>query len=253
MTETPSPFDLSGLTAVVTGASKGLGAGCALALADAGANLILVARNADDLTKVASDIEAKGRSAHIIAADVTDTDAISAALKAAPAFHILVNNAGVNIPEPFTDVTAEHFDRIMGLNVKAAFFVAQTAAARMISENIRGSIVHMSSQMGHVGAANRTVYCTSKHAIEGLTKAMAVDLAPHGIRVNSVAPTFIETPMTQPFFEDEAFKQSVLEQIPLGHIGQIDDVANAIVYLASPASKLVTVSSLKVDGGWTAR
>ena len=253
MSQTPSPFDLSGQTAVVTGASKGLGAGCALALADAGADLILVARNANDLAKVASDIEAKGQSAHVTAADVTDADAISAALKAAPPFHILVNNAGINIPEPFTEVTAEHFDRIMDLNVKATFFVAQTAAARMISEGIYGSIIHMSSQMGHVGAVNRTAYCTSKHAVEGLTKAMAVELAPHSIRVNSVAPTFIETPMTQPFFEDEAFKQSVLEQIPLGHIGQIDDVANAIVYLASPASKLVTGSCVKVDGGWTAR
>ncbi len=238
---------------MVTGASKGLGAGCALALTDSGADLILVSRNADDLAKVASDIEAKRRHAHVIAADVTDAVTISSALKAAPPFHILVNNAGTNIPEPFADVTAEHFDQIMDVNVKAAFFVAQTAAVRMISESIQGSIIHMSSQMGHVGAANRTVYCTSKHAIEGLTKAMAVELAPHGIRVNSVAPTFIETPMTKPFFEDDEFKQSVLEQIPLGQIGQIEDVANAVVYLASQASRMVTGSCLKVDGGWTAR
>ena len=224
-----------------------------MALARAGADLVLIARNQEALAAIAVEVEAIGKKAHTIAADVTHTEEISSAIKTAPPVHILVNNAGTNIPEPFIDVTAEHFDTVMNVNVKAAFFVAQLVAHRMIENGLQGSIIHMSSQMGHVGAPNRTVYCTSKHAVEGLTKAMAVELAPHGIRVNSVAPTFIETPMTRPFFEDDAFKQSVLEQIPLGHIGQIDDVANAVVYLASSAAKLVTGSCLKVDGGWTAR
>lgn len=253
VTESRSLFDLTGKTALITGASKGLGAGCAWALAAAGADLILTARGADDLERLASDIRATGRTVHTIAGDVTDLDAFPSALADAPPAHILLNNAGINIPEPLTEVSHDHFDTIMNLNVRAAFFVTQTVVERMISEKIQGSIIHMSSQMGHVGAVNRTVYCTSKHAIEGMTKAMAVELASNGIRVNSIAPTFIETPMTKPFFENADFKNSVLEQIPLGHIGQINDVAGAVVYLASDASRMVTGSCLKVDGGWTAR
>lgn len=252
MTAQTSPFDLTGQTALITGASKGLGAGCALALAQAGANVVLVARNAEPLEAVTADIRALGREAHSMVCDVTDREAFSAAFEGAPSVDILVNNAGINIPEPFSDVTEEHFDTIMNINVRAAFFVAQIVAARMVNEGVSGSIIHMSSQMGHVGAMNRTVYCASKHAIEGLAKAMAIEFAPHAIRVNTVAPTFIETPMTKPFLDDPAFMESVLNQIPLGHVGQIEDVASAIVYLASPASRMVTGSCLKVDGGWTA-
>lgn len=252
MTNSASPFDLSGQTALVTGASKGLGAGCALALARAGANVVLVARTLEPLEAVAAAIRGLGREAHTMVCDVTESDAFKSALDDAPSIHILVNNAGTNIPESFTDVTEEHFDTIMNLNVRAAFFVAQAVAARMVTDGISGSIIHMSSQMAHVGAVNRTVYCASKHAIEGLTKAMAVELAPNAIRVNTVAPTFIETPMTKPFFEDESFMKSVLVQIPLGHIGQIEDVTGAVVYLASPAARMVTGSCIKVDGGWTA-
>ncbi|MDG2320305.1 MAG: SDR family oxidoreductase [Rhodospirillaceae bacterium] len=253
MAETRSPFDLSGLTALVTGASRGIGAGCAIALAKSGADLVLAARNANDLETIADEIRQLGRSVNAIAGDVTDGTAMQAAISAAPPIHVLVNNAGTNIPGPFVDVTPEHFDSIMDINVRAAFFIAQAVSARMIEQNIKGSIIHMSSQMGHVGAVNRTVYCTSKHAVEGLTKAMAIELAPHSIRVNSVAPTFIETPMTKPFLDDDAFRQSVLAQIPLGNVGQIEDVTGAVVYLASPASRMVTGSCLKVDGGWTAR
>ena len=253
MANPASPFDLSGLTALVTGASKGLGAGCAVALAKAGADLVLMARGAGHLKTIAAEIRALGRTAHVIAVDVTESEAVSQALEAAPPVHILINNAGTNIPEPFADVTAEHFDTVMNINVRAAFFVAQAVAARMAKNGIKGSIINMSSQMGHVGAANRTVYCTSKHAVEGLTKAMAVELAPQGIRVNSVAPTFIETSMTKPFLEDPAFMESVVSQIPLGFVGQIEDVTGAVVYLASPSAKLVTGSCLKVDGGWTAQ
>jgi len=253
LSEKSLSFSLAGMTALITGASKGIGAGCALALAEAGADLVLVARNKTELDNEADEIRKTGRKVTVISGDVTNIQAIQEAINTAPPVHILVNNAGTNIPEPFVDVTEQHYDTIMDLNVRAAFFVAQAVARRMVEHQIDGSIIHMSSQMGHVGAVNRTVYCASKHSVEGLTKAMAVDLAPHGIRVNSIAPTFIETPMTRNSLEDPEFKNYILEQIPLGHLGQVEDVAGAIVYLASPASRMVTGSCLKVDGGWTAR
>lgn len=253
MAAAPSPFDLSGQTALITGASKGLGAGCAVALAEAGADVIVVARNAGPLDETVRQVQALGRQAYKMVCDVTDLEAFKSGLTDLPPVHILVNNAGTNVPEPFADVSEEHYDRIMNMNVRSAFFIAQAVASRMIDHGLTGSIINMSSQMGHVGAVNRTVYCASKHALEGLTKALAVELAPQGIRVNTVAPTFIETPMTKPFFEDAAFKESVLEQIPLGRIGQIEDVAGAVVYLASPAARMVTGSCVKVDGGWTAQ
>jgi NAD(P)-dependent dehydrogenase (short-subunit alcohol dehydrogenase family) len=249
---TASPFDLSGMTALVTGGSKGLGAGCALALAEAGADLVLVARNTDALDDTAGRVSALGRRVSTASCDVTDVAALAKVINDGPKLDIFLNNAGTNIPEPFGDVTEDHFDQIMTINVRAAFFAAQAVAARMVRDTNGGSIIHMSSQMGHVGAVNRTVYCTSKHALEGLAKAMAVELAPQGIRVNTVAPTFIETPLTKPFFDDPAFKDSVLRQIPLGHLGQVEDVASAVVFLASPAARMVTGSCLKVDGGWTA-
>ena len=171
--------------------------------------------------------------------------------EAAP-FDILVNNAGTNRPAPFTDVSLADFDMIMGLNVRAAFFVAQAVARRQIEAGIAGSIIHVSSQMGHVGGARRSVYCASKHAIEGLTKAMAIDLAAHRIRVNTVCPTYIETPMTRPFFENAAFRAEVLTKIKLGRMGQVEDVMGAIVFLASAASALMTGSAVMIDGGWTA-
>ena len=245
-------FDLSGQTALVTGASRGLGAGCAEALAQHGADLVLVARGLSELEQVADSIRAMGRRVEVIVGDVTDVDAMTRSIAAAPAASILVNNAGTNIPEPFDEVTPEHFDTIVNVNLRAAFFVAQCVVSRMLEEGANGSIIHMSSQMGHVGAVNRSVYCASKHAIEGLTKAMAVELAPRGIRVNSIAPTFVETPMTRVFFEDEAFRRSVLEQIPLGKLAEIGDIASAVIYLASPAASMVTGACLKVDGGWTA-
>ena len=158
-----------------------------------------------------------------------------------------------NVPEPFTEVTEEHYDRIMNINVRAAFLLAQSVTKIMIEHGRGGSIIHMSSQMGHVGAPNRTVYCASKHAIEGLAKAMAWDLAQHQIRVNTVGPTFIETPLTRPFFEDQAFAEDTLSRIALGRMGHVDDVASAVVYLASPASATTTGSAVMVDGGWTAR
>jgi NAD(P)-dependent dehydrogenase (short-subunit alcohol dehydrogenase family) len=158
----------------------------------------------------------------------------------------------MNRPAPLSDVTVEDFDAIFGLNVRAAYFMAQAVALRLVDAKLPGSIINISSQMGHVGAARRTVYCASKHAMEGFTKAMAIELAPHSIRVNTLGPTFVETPLTKPFFANETFRKEVLSKIKLGRLGQVDDLTGAIVFLASDASALMTGSSLVVDGGWTA-
>jgi NAD(P)-dependent dehydrogenase (short-subunit alcohol dehydrogenase family) len=166
---------------------------------------------------------------------------------------ILVNNAGLNVPEPFLEVSEENLDRVLAVNVKGVFLVAQAAARRMVEHGEGGSIINVSSQMGHVGAPRRTVYCATKHAVEGLTKAMAVELAPHNVRVNSVAPTFVETPMTKPFLEDETIREDTLSRIPLGRLGRVEDVTGAVVFLASPTAGLITGTSLLVDGGWTAQ
>ena len=184
--------------------------------------------------------------------DVTDVAAVREAFAAAEPYDIVINNAGTNRPAPFAEVSVVDFDAIFSLNVRAAYFVAQAAARRLIAAKRPSSIVNVSSQMGHVGAARRTVYCASKHAMEGFTKAMAIELAPHRIRVNSLAPTFIETPMTRPFFANEAFRAEVLGKIKLGRLGQLDDLTGAIVFLASDASGLMTGSCLVIDGGWTA-
>jgi len=184
--------------------------------------------------------------------DVTDIEAVRNAIAQAEPFAILVNNAGMNRPAYLADVTVEDFDAIFALNVRAAFFMAQAVALRLIEAKLPGSIVNVSSQMGHVGAARRAVYCASKHAMEGFTKAMAIELAPHNIRVNSLGPTFLETPMTRPFFENKAFRDEVLAKIKLGRLGQLDEITGAIVFLASDASSLMTGSALVLDGGWTA-
>lgn len=239
---------LDGQVAIVTGAGRGIGRGCAEALADAGARVIAVARSEDDLADVAA------HESGLIEAwqgDVTGDDLLQK-IEACEDLSILVNNAGGNRPQAFVDVDAESLDFIVDLNIRAAFRVAQAATRSMLAAGTKGSIVHMSSQMGHVGSPNRSVYCMTKHAIEGLTKAMAVELAPQGIRVNAVAPTFIETPLTKPMLDDPAFKEFVMGMIPMGKLGTIDDVVAAVMYLVSPSSGMVTGHSLKVDGGWTA-
>lgn len=248
---TPS-FRLDGKRALVTGAGRGLGLAAAAALADAGAHVTLVARSRDEIDAAAAAIRGKGGQADTIAIDVTDIAAFAKAINTAQPFQVFVNNAGTNRPQSFVDVSPENFDAIMNLNVRAAFFAAQAAARRLIAAGSPGSIINISSQMGHVGAARRSVYCASKWAMEGFTKSMAIELAPHRIRVNTIGPTFIETPMVKGFLENPTFKNEVLSKIKFGHLGRPEDIMGAILFLASDASALMTGSALVVDGGWTA-
>jgi NAD(P)-dependent dehydrogenase (short-subunit alcohol dehydrogenase family) len=250
LTKTAS-FRLDGRRALVTGAGRGIGLTAASALADAGAHVTLVARTEKEIEEAAAAIRARGQQADALALDVTDIEAVRKALGQRAPYQILVNNAGINRPAYLPDVTIEDFDAIFALNVRAAFFMAQTVASRLVEAKLAGSIINISSQMGHVGAARRTVYCAAKHAMEGFTKAMAIELAPHNIRVNSLGPTFLETPMTRPFFENKAFRDEVLGKIKLGRLGQLEELTGAIVFLASDASSLMTGAALVLDGGWT--
>jgi NAD(P)-dependent dehydrogenase (short-subunit alcohol dehydrogenase family) len=219
--------------------------------------VLLLSRTRSELEEIQNEITGAGGRARVIVCDVTDIHTFGSELNRLQRLDILVNNAGMNLPEPFVDVSEDHLDQMLALNVRAAFLVAQAAARKMIAapdHRVRGGvIINISSQMGHVGAERRTVYCMTKHALEGLTKAMAVELAADHIRVNAIAPTFLETPMTASFFRDTEFRNWVLSRIPLGRIGRMDEVAGAIVFLASPAASLITGTSLVIDGGWTAR
>lgn len=240
---------LRGQLALVTGAGRGIGRGCAEALASAGVQVIAVARSRSDLDSLS------GHPSGLIEGWPYDVcgDELLDRIGDLETLNILVNNAGANRPQAFVEVDTESLDYVLDLNVRAAFRVAQACVKVMLSRGTRGTIVNMSSQMGHVGSPNRAVYCMSKHAIEGLTKAMAVELAPQGIRVNSVAPTFIETPMTKSMLEKPGFRDFVLDMIPMHRLGTIEDVVAAVIYLVSPGAGLVTGHSLVVDGGWTAR
>jgi len=245
-------FRLDGRRALVTGAGRGIGLGAAEALAEMGAEVTLVSRTAAEIEAAAAAIRAKGGKADTLVLDVTDLAASAAAIAARPPFHVLVNNAGTNRTSPFLEVKVEDFDLVMNLNLRAAFFMAQAVARGLAASGEKGSIINMSSQMGHVGAAIRSVYCASKWAMEGMTKAMAVDLAPHGIRVNTIGPTFIETSLAGRYLAEPEFRAAVLSKIKLGRVGQVDDLLGAIVFLASDASSLMTGASLVIDGGWTA-
>ena len=248
---TPS-FRLHGQRALVTGAGRGIGLALAAALAQAGAEVTLAARSSEEIEAGASAIQLAGGIASAAVLDVTDLAAVQRFFAERPAFHIVVNNAGTNRPMAMLEVSEADFDAVLDLNLKATFFLAQQAVRAMVGEEIAGSLIHIGSQMGHVGGVNRSLYCASKWAIEGMNKAFALDLAPYRIRSNTIAPTFISTPMTKPFFEDADFTRSVLDKIKLGRLGTVEDLMGAVVFLASDASSLVTGTSIIVDGGWTA-
>lgn len=245
-------FDLAGKRALITGGSRGIGLAAAEALAAFGAHVTLAARPSADLDSAVERLRGDGRSADALELDVNDTARMREAVAEREPYNILINNAGTNQPVTFLDVTEAQYDTIMTLNVRAAYFVAQAVAQRLVAAGQSGSIINVSSQMGHVGAATRTVYCASKWAMEGMTRAMAVDLAAHGVRVNTLCPTFIETPLARRMLASEQFRAEVLKKIKLGRLGQVGDLTGAIVYLASDASSLMTGTSMIIDGGWTA-
>lgn len=250
-------FRLDGRTALVSGAGRGLGVGMAKGLARSGAHVALMSRTRAELDTVAAEISAEGGTADVLVCDVTDDAAVRETIAAMPALDILVNNAGTNIPQPFVDVESSALDTMLNLNVRAAFIVAQAAVNRMLQDKDRqtrgGAVVNISSQLGRVALRDRSVYTLTKHALEGLTKSMAIELAPQRIRVNAVAPTWVETPMTGPALADPDFRAEIVGSIPMGHLAQIDDIVGAVVFLASPAAAMITGASLVVDGGWTAR
>ena len=248
---TPS-FRLDDRRALVTGAGRGLGFAMAAALAEAGAHVVLAARTQSQVEDAAASIREAGFSAEAAAVDVTDRAAFDALLAKTGPFDVFVNNAGTNYPQHLFDVTEEDYDTIADLNIKAALFCAQAMARQMVESGIAGSIINISSQMGHVGGPKRSVYCATKFAVEGFTKSMALELAEHGIRVNTICPTFVLTELTQVSFDDPHMRATIEDKIALGRVGQPEDLMGPVVFLASDASALMTGSALMLDGGWTA-
>jgi NAD(P)-dependent dehydrogenase (short-subunit alcohol dehydrogenase family) len=254
----PGPnFRVDGRRALVTGGSSGIGLAAAVALARAGARVTIAARRSGALAAACAALQAEGLACDSLVLDVTDSKAVDVALDTcldaenAP-FDILVNNAGMNRPKPLVELDDADIDAVLELNVKAAFYVARAFARRLVASGAGGSIINVSSQMGHVGSPLRTLYCASKHALEGMTKALAWELGKAAIRVNTLCPTFIETPMTASMFDAPGFRQWVEERIALGRVGSMHEVMGAIVFLASDASSLMTGSALMLDGGWSA-
>ena len=246
-------FRLDGKRALVTGAGRGLGATMAAALAGAGAHVMLIARSPDEIERVCAEIVAAGGTSATAKLDVTHATEVEAFFAARAPFNVLVNNAGTNRPAPLVETADANIEAVFNLNVMAAFRMAREVARGLIAHGQSGSIINVSSQMGHVGSVNRTVYCASKHAIEGMTKALAWELGPHNIRVNSLCLTFIETPLTAPMLANPDFRNWVVGNIALNRVGRADEVCGPVVFLASDESSLMTGSALMIDGGWTAR
>lgn len=248
----PPNFRMTGRRALVTGGSRGIGLASAVALAQAGAHVTLAARNEADLLTAASELSAQGFSCDTLVLDVTDAAAVDLALLERKPYQILVNNAGMNRPKLLADTGNDDIDAVLNLNLKGALYVCRAVARSLINHQLPGSIINVSSQMGHVGSPKRVLYCASKHALEGMTKALAWELGHAGIRVNTLCPTFIETDFTAEMFKDSGFREWVLNKIALGRLGRVEDVMGAIVFMASDASSLMTGSALMLDGGWTA-
>jgi NAD(P)-dependent dehydrogenase (short-subunit alcohol dehydrogenase family) len=254
MTLAPPPpsFRLDGKKALITGAGRGIGAAAAAVFAQAGAAVTLCARTGTEVEAVASEIRAAGFIADAFALDVKEIATMRREVQARGPFDILLNNAGTNRIRFITEITEEDYDAVLNLNLKAALFVAQAVVKGLLAAKKPGSIINVSSQMGLVGGGGRSLYSSSKFALEGLTKCMAIDLAPSGIRVNSICPTFIETALTRPILESDNTRDYVLSRIKLGRLGRLDELSGALLLLASDASTLMTGSSLVIDGGWTA-
>ena len=250
-------YNLKNKTALVTGAGKGLGRACAIALSEGGSNLIIISRTKKDLSEVSKIIKKNKSKCKSYVCDLTNYSEIKKIINEQPRIDILVNNAGNNIPEHFTKVKTKNMEHLVNINTIAAFNVAQLCALKMIKlknrKKVGGSIVNMSSQMGHVGGPIRSVYNMNKFGIEGLTKGMAIDLAKYNIRVNSIAPTFVVTPMTRKFLKNKKFRKETLNNIPLGRFAEMSEISSAVVFLASDAASMITGASLLVDGGWTAK
>ena len=250
-------YNLKNKTAIVTGAGKGLGRACAIGLAEAGANLIIISRTKKDLDEVSKVIKKFKSKCKSYVCDLTNYNRIKNIINEQKKIDILINNAGNNIPEHFTKVKTKDMEYLVKINTMATFNLAQLCALKMIKfknrKKIGGAIVNMSSQMGHVGGPIRSVYNMTKFGLEGLTKGMSIDLAKYNIRVNTVCPTFVVTPMTRKFFKSKKFKKEVIGNIPLGRFAELSDVATATVFLASDAASMITGTSLLVDGGWTAK
>jgi NAD(P)-dependent dehydrogenase (short-subunit alcohol dehydrogenase family) len=249
---TTPTFDLTSKRALITGASSGIGLAGAVALAEHGADVVLAARRADRLADIVAQMNARGWSARAVTLDVGDVEATRAMVAAEGPFDILLNSAGLARHTKAVDTTPEDFDAVMNINLRGAYFLTQALAQSMIDAGKQGSLINISSQMGHVGGLDRAVYCASKFAVEGFTKAMALEFGPHKIRINTICPTFILTELTQSTFDDPDKRAWVLDKIKLGRAGEVQDLMGAVVYLASNASALVTGTSMLVDGGWTA-
>ena len=250
-------YNLKNKTAIVTGAGKGLGRACAIALAEAGANLVIISRTQKDLNEVSKKIKKLQSKCKSFVCDITNYEEIKKIINKQPKVDILINNAGNNIPEHFTKVKTENMEYLVKINTIATFNLAQLCALKMIKsknrKKIGGAIINMSSQMGHVGGPIRSVYNMNKWGLEGLTKGMSLDLAKYNIRVNTVCPTFVVTPMTKKFLKNKKFKKETLNNIPLGRFAELSEISSAVVFLASDAASMITGTSLLVDGGWTAK